>query len=221
MLRLLLVQDSAFPVGGFAFSHGVEWMTRTKRITDEAGLASFVAAYIDQSCARQSLPAALRAFRGTPSEVMRVDDLLDASMGAPGEREAGRLMGERFLLAVTDTFETGARVRALGDARRAGATPGQYAVAFGAFAADEGVPEAEALTALASGMALAVTQAAVRLNLIGQAAALRVSAAVTPALASTVEAVIASPRRRFGAFAPGLDVAALSHRHLSFRMFAS
>ena len=75
-------------------------------------------------------------------------------------------------------------------AKQQGSTPqamiAETVMPLGAFAADREVAPAAVLTALGHGAVLAVTQAAVRLNLIGQAAALRCTAAVLPAIEAAV-----------------------------------
>ena len=223
LLRLLQVTDSSFPVGGFAFSHGLEWLTQQRVVRDEAALARFIEGYVDQSTGRQALPAAARAYRSRSlAALLRADEALDAAFAAEGERNAGRAMGERLLVAAGDAFGASDRAVEFRRLARAGRTPGQYAVAYGAIATEEHVPEAQMLTALAFSMVLAVTQAAVRLNTIGQAAAARLAANATPAIEGALARLDAEGARpRIGAFTPNLDVAALGHPSLAFRMFAS
>jgi urease accessory protein len=223
LLRLLQVTDSSFPVGGFAFSHGLEWLTQKRIVRDEAALARFLEAYVDQPVGRQSLPAAARGYRARSLETLLcVDEALDAAFAAEGERNAGRAMGERLLVGAGDAFGAGTRITELRRLVRARETPGQYAVAYGAIAAEEGVPEGQMLTALAFSMVLAVTQAAVRLNTIGQAAAARLAANASPAIERALARVGGEGARpAIGACTPNLDVAALGHPSLTFRMFAS
>lgn len=224
LLRLLQITDSSFPTGGFAFSHGVEWLTQRAGVTGETGIRALLQAYIDQSVTRQALPAALAAMRASgPGALHRVDERLDASFAAAGEREAGRIMGERLLAGAVGAFEEGPHARALLDAVRAGNCPGQYAVAFGAIARDQRVPALDALTALGFSMLLSVAQAAVRLNVIGQTASARLVARAEPQLDHGIAQVLATPGSRLalGTFTPGLDVAGVLHTTLQFRMFAS
>ncbi len=223
LLRLLQITDSSFPVGGFAFSHGLEWLTRHRRIHDEAGLARFLEAYIDQSAGRQALPGAARAYRSRSlAALLRADDALDASFAAEGERNAARAMGERLLVGASDAFGAGARVAEFRRLVRGGEVAGQYAVVYGALAAEASIPETPMLTALAFSMVLAATQAAVRLNTIGQAAAARLAANAAPAIQQAVTRLqTEGVRPRIGAFTPNLDVASLAHPSLAFRMFAS
>jgi len=223
LLRLLQITDSSFPVGGFAFSHGLEWLTQRRIVVDEAGLARFLEAYVDQGVGRQALPGAVRGYRArTAGALRRADEALDASYAAEGERNAGRAMGDRLLVGATDAFETGAHIEEFRRLARAGATPGQYAVAYGAIAAAQRIEEPQMLIALGFSMVLAVTQAAVRLNTIGQGAAVRLAAGASPAIERAVTRVLSEGARpAIGAFTPNLDAAALGHPSLTFRMFAT
>jgi len=224
LLRLLQVTDSSFPTGGFAFSHGVEWLTQRGGVTGEAGMRALLVAYIDQTVARQALPAALAAMHAASlAALMRVDDALDASFAAAAEREAGRTMGERLLAGALEAFGGDGPAGGLLEAVRAGTTPGQYAAGFGAIAGDQHVAPGDALAALGFSMVLSVAQAAVRLNVIGQRGSARIVADAAPRLEVAVaHALSARPGRlALGTFTPGLDVAGILHPALPFRMFAS
>jgi urease accessory protein len=222
LLRLLQVADSSFPVGGFAFSHGLEWLAAEGLVPDEEAVASILRAYIAQSAGRQSLPAALAAMRARrESAVLRADRAYEASISAGSERAASRAMGERLLVAAADALggkATGAYLAAVHE----GIAPGHYAIAFGLVARDNGIAERDALAALGFTMASSVTQAAVRLGIVGQSAATRLTADASRQLDTVTDVVIGRGRRSiFGAFLPGLEVASHLHPRLAFRMFAS
>jgi urease accessory protein UreF len=129
-------------------------------------------------------------------------------------------MGERLLAGAADAF-AGVRARALHDDVQSGRSPGQYAVAFAVVARDGGIGAREMATALGASMASSLTQAGVRLGLIGQAAAVRLVGDAAPTIARAVEAAGSARPCRFGAFAPVLEVAGILQPRLGFRMFAS
>jgi len=222
LLRLLQVTDSSFPVGGFAFSHGLEWLAQAGWVRDEEEVAAAVDAYLVQGGGGQWLPAALAAYQArTMPAVCRIDDRLDASIAVAGEREAGRAMGERLLVGAMDAFG-GERTATLIEAVHSRGQPGQYAAAYGVVAGEAGVEPGAMLAALGSTMVNSVAQAAVRLGCIGQSAAIRITAGAAPRLSAVVDSTLSRrPPRTFGAFAPGLDTAGMLHPSLPFRMFAS
>lgn len=221
-LRLLQIADSAFPVGGFAYSHGLEWLVHEGAVRDEAHASAFVVTFVDQVLGGQVLPAALAVMRArSEGDLLRADDELDASFGTATEREAGRTMGERLLVAAAGAFP-GPTATAMAAAVHGGRTPGQYATAFAAVTRDQGADERAALLGLASTMLVSVSQAAIRLGVLGQDGATRLIAGAGGHAGRVAERLLAGQRiPRPGAFVPGIDLAGALHPTLSFRMFAS
>lgn len=221
LLRLLQITDSSFPVGGYAYSHGLEWLVHAGRVTSEEDLAETMDVFVAQVIAGQWFPAAAAAFRaGTTTAVVRIDERLDASILAQSEREAGRAMGQRLLQTASVAWQN-QQLAHYFDKTREGRAPGQFAVAFALAAQVSGVAEADMLFALGFSVTSSVTQAAIRLGAIGPAAAASLAENVRPALEHVVRAHAALKGARIGAFAPGLELAAMLQPTLRFRMFAS
>jgi urease accessory protein len=215
LLRLLQICDSAFPVGGFAYSHGLEWLTHEGIVRDEASLAALLDTYVDQCAGRHWMPAALAAHEATTSRMLeRIDRRFDLSFASPVERDASRSMGWRLRTEASNAFGFEDK----GDERPAE----HFAVVFGDCARRCGVTAGPALHGLGFTMVQSVVQAAVRLGFVGQSAATRLAANGGDGIASAARRTMESPRRlRFGAFSPGIDVAATLQPTLNFRMFAS
>lgn len=221
LLRLLQVTDSSFPVGGYAYSHGVEWLVAEEKVRDETGLAGCLRASMEQTLRRQVLPSAAAAFRSrSPARLAAADAALDASIAGAAEREGGRAMGRRLLEAASGMAMAPGAASLLGAARR-GETPGQFATAFAVAARDFGAAEGQMLAALGYSTLSALTQAAVRLGVIGADGAARLLARSAERLAAIVAEVVAARRLRVGSWAPEFEVAVMLQPALRFRMFAS
>ncbi len=215
LLELLRIADSSFPVGGYAYSHGLEWLVAERRVRSAADLATVVTPFIEQVIGAQWLPAASLAFRaGSLTALVRADHLLDASVAAAAERNAGRAMGRRMVELTPVDAEYRAQVQS-------GQAPGQFAVVLGAAARELRAAEAWMLAALAHSMVSSLTQASVRLGVIGADAAARVVASSLPSLEAAVQSVLGQRRPRIGSFAPLIELASLLQPTLRFRMFAS
>lgn len=215
LLRLLQLCDSAFPVGGFAYSHGLEWLVHEGIVRDEESLRGFLETYVEQSGGHHWLPAALIAYRAeSDGAIANADRRFDRSFTAPAERAASRTMGSRLRHESGNAFGF--------DPTPGGGSPGHFAVVFGACARHCGIEERPAIEGLAFTMVQSVIQAALRLGLIGQSAATRLAAEAGPAITGAVDTTLRRPpQRRYGAFAPGIDVASSLQPTLTFRMFAS
>lgn len=221
LLRLLQLTDSSFPVGGYAYSHGLEWLVSEGRVTRDGKLAEVLATFTGQAVRRQWLPAAGAVYRTASLHgIRRVDHRLDASLAAQAEREAGRAMGRR-LLEVGVAVLPGPSCEELLASVREDKSPGQFGVAFAAVARDSGVGERDMLAALGYSMVSSMTQAAIRLGVIGPQAATSLNAAFLADVDAAVDHVTRQPRPRVGSFAPGLELAVMLQPTLRFRMFAS
>ncbi len=221
LLRLLQFTDSSFPVGGYAYSHGLEWLVAEGRANNADQVAGVLRSFVSQTIRRQWLPAAAMAHRARSlAATCHADERLDASISAVAERNAGRAMGRRLLDLAASTLEAPgtARLRASVVANE---SPGQFAVAFGAVSNELGVPESDALGALGYSMVNSVTQAAIRLGVIGADAGARLVAEAMPAVSDAVQSVSTTERLRIGSFSPLLEMASLLQPTLKFRMFAS
>jgi len=221
LLRLLQITDSSFPVGGYAYSHGLEWLVHEGTVRDAARLREVLAVFVDQVAGGQCLPAAASAHRArTLGAIVRADRQLDASIVAEAGRAAGRAMGARLLAVSTSAWADNAPGE-YGMAVRTGTAPGQFAVAFALAARASGSNEIEMLTALGFSMVNSVTQAAVRLGVIGADGAAILVHGTFEQLDRAVTRVTQTSRPRIGALAPSLEIASMLQPTLRFRMFAS
>ena len=218
LLRLLQITDSAFPVGGYAYSHGLEWLVAEGRVSNEDGLADLLSTLVSQTVRRQWLPAAARAFMArSQTQLRRIDAMLDASISAAAERAAGRAMGQRLMEVCADIIGVteGSPLAGLRE------SPKQFAAVFGALGQTFALAELEMLSALGYSLVSSVTQAAVRLGVIGAQASARLVANSLQPLAEAATIVEATRRPAIGSFAPGVELAAMLQPTLRFRMFAS
>ncbi|GIW17803.1 MAG: urease accessory protein UreF [Tepidiforma sp.] len=222
LLRLFQLADSAFPIGAFAYSHGLETLAAEGRLVAEPDLADLLRRYIAQPVRGQLLPAARAAAEAASDRaIARADERFDVSLTLPGERAASAAMGRR-LLDLAPELDPALRGWSYRAAVLGGASPGHHPVAFGALAARLGLPVRDSLAALGLSAVTSLVSAAARLGLIGPAASVRLAAGAAPALAAAVDAAVSgTARRTFGSWFPVLEIAAARHPTLPFRMFAT
>lgn len=224
LLRLLQVTDSGFPIGAFAFSHGLEGLFAAGIVRDERDIAAFVALHLNEGFAGIECPAMLWSWRavrgGDLAALLELDGLVDALKPVPAFRSGSVRTGRGLMRSAAGVVE-GALLGAYRARVAASGTPGHHAVAFGAVMACAGVDESTASLALGISFVGGLTAAAVRLGIIGQGAAQRIVAGAHDAIAAAAARARDTPREDMGAFMPIVDVAGLRQPRLPGRIFAS
>ena len=224
LLRLLQLTDSSFPTGGYAFSHGIEGLHAMGLLRDEAGVREVAQTHIAETLARLELPAVshahIAAGEADFSALVALDHLLTLLKPVPAIRAASARMGRRLLEAALPLYPspTGDRLLA---AVREGPASGHHAVAFGVVAQGAGIGRDEALAGFAAAALNGYVAAAVRLGVIGQAAAQRVITGLEADLAAAIAAAPGVALAEMGGYAPLLDIAGMRQPDLPARLFAS
>jgi urease accessory protein len=224
LLRLLQLTDSSFPTGGYAFSHGIEGLHAMGLLRDEAGVRDVALTHIAETLARLELPAvshAHTAARGSDlPALVELDHLLTALKPVPAIRAASTRMGRRLLEAALPLFPSSVGEQLLA-AVREGQASGHHAVAFGVVAQGAEIGRDDALAGFAAAALNGYVAAAVRLGVIGQAAAQRVIAGLEPNLVAAIAAAPGVETVDMGGYAPLLDIAGMRQPDLPARLFAS
>ncbi|RJE89152.1 urease accessory protein UreF [Paracoccus onubensis] len=205
-LRLAQYLSPAFPVGGFAWSQGLEW-AMDQGIVTRATLAQWLADWLDHGCGWTD--AVLVALSLRPgAEYPALDDLARAAC-----MSAQRLM---------ETVEQGAAFAAnltamTGRAHPAAALP----VAFGRACAGFPLPAPEMIAAFLQAQAGSLVSAAIRFMPLGPVEGQRMISGLQPALLATAARTISASEAELTSATWGADIAAMSHETMSTRIFRS
>ncbi|MCC6008051.1 MAG: urease accessory protein UreF [Rhodobacteraceae bacterium] len=219
LLRLAQILSPAFPVGGFAYSHGMEWVIREGDIHDAESLAAWLAEVLEHGAGRNDaiLIAATLALPDDADDAAfdTLGDLARALAASP-ERD-GESMAMGAALGATL-----AGMRAAGEMpeeHMPAPPPLPWPVALGRAARGLGLPPrlvcALALQAFASNL----VTIAVRFVPLGQTEGQRVLAGLAPLIQRLAEeAAQADPGGLGGAAFRG-DLAAQLHETMQPRIF--
>jgi urease accessory protein len=188
-LALLAWLSPAYPVGAYAYSHGLEWATDAGEIADETSLAAWLADVLEHGAGRSDailLAAAHRAAAvGDPVALIEVNDLALAVAPSQELRLETRQQGRSFLdttLAAWPTDLLGSLAPNFDDEIA-------YPVAVGLAAGAHGLPLPPTLEAFLLAFLQNLISAALRLAPIGQTAGTRVLAQLAPAIIGLARAV--------------------------------
>lgn len=203
LLRLLTWASPAFPTGGFAYSSGLEWAVETGAVSSETTLAAWLKDLLQSGSLRAD--AVLLRLAHRDEEVAELGLALCVSEERRLETAA---QGAAFMLAAQAWDQPGW-----------GTEPLPYPVAFGKLAAAHAIGEDDAALAFLHAGAANLISAAIRLIPLGQAAGLRVQAAIEPDVLVTLAATRGAGVEELGGASWLADIAAMNHETQYTRLF--
>ncbi len=208
LARLLVFSSPAFPTGGFAYSHGLEWAVEAGDVVDEASLQAWLGVVLSHGAGWSDAVLVRHAFRAARDEVVLAKLAELASALAPGLERQLETLAQGAAFAASGAVWSMAPVAA-------------YPVAFGAFAATQGVDEDAACLGFLTAWIGNLVSAGVRLVPLGQSAGLRVIRAHEPAMLDVVDETVSASLEDVGAACFRADIAAMRHETQYSRMFRS
>ncbi len=217
LLRLLAWLSPAFPTGGYAWSHGVEWAVDRAEIRDGATLRCWVAGILRHGSGRNDAILLRHAHRAA-NDLAALANITELALAAQPSRERRAEtvgQGNAFLAAASAWQPTG--LRALGD--KVGDIP--YPVAVGVLAGAQGIAEDDAALGLLQAFAANLISAAVRLVPLGQSTGLAVLAALEADILAVARETTQKTLDDLGGACFRSDIAAMRHETQYTRLFRS
>jgi urease accessory protein len=220
-LLLMTWFSPAYPVGAFAYSHGLEWAHEAGDVRDAATLGDWLGDILRHGAARNDAILLAEAYRaslaGETEALAAVAELALALAGSAERRLETVTQGNAFVAATQAAHPCDALLRLKT------AWPGDvvYPVAVGVAAAGHGLTLDAVMPAFLHGFAANLVSAAVRLGLVGQTDGQRVLAGLLPAIAAQAASSRACGLDDLGACAFRSDLASLRHETQYSRLFRS
>ena len=218
-LHLLVWLSPGFPVGAFAYSHGLEWAIDSGDISTAADLSPWLDDLVAHGAIRADCVILAAAWRArAPADLLALNDLALALSPSSERRLETAAQGNAFLLAIADAWLAPAITR-LADAL--GGDDIAYPVIVGATAAAHGVALQATIQAYALATLGNLVSAAVRLGPIGQSEAQRLLARALPAIEALARWAIKAGLDDLGTCAFRSDLASMRHETQYSRIFRS
>ncbi|SFL59621.1 urease accessory protein [Methylobacterium pseudosasicola] len=220
-LRLMAWLSPGYPVGAYAYSHGLEWAAETGDVRDEASLAAWLADVCAHGALRNDLILAAQAHRAASSRgaetIIAINDLALALAPSRELHLETSQQGRSFLDATLCAWPCEALT---GLAEK---LPGAvaYPVAVGAAAGAHGMALPPLLAAYGLAFVQNLVSAALRAAPVGQAAGTRVIAALTPRIVRLAEAALDADLDSIGSATFRLDLGSFRHETQYSRIFRS
>jgi len=222
-LALLHLCDSAFPLGSFAYSDGLEAAATDGRVASTNDLRAWIDACLDESIGRMEGPAVWQAWAAVADGDWRALELLDDELTAlrpsSGARRSTRAMGAR-LLTTWQALSPDPRLADLVTRAHGGRLAPVLPIAFAVVCACAGVDRRRAVDAFAYTRLAATISAAMRLIPVGQSDAHALLARTLDRVPAVVDRIIERDAA-VESFAPALDIEMMRQQHLHSRLFRS
>lgn len=236
LVRMLQFGDSMLPIGGFAFSSGVESAVQKGVVHDAETLRRFTLTALEQAARGDAVAVAwgVRTVAGPGGEALpenrpeqreaslrRLEDI-DHEVFARKLSEETRSMSSRMgkKLAEMSAHVTGRTLMAEWLERiRAGQTPGTYPATLALLFADLGMSVKQTLTVHQYGVAMTILNASLRLLRVTHLDTQAILFGLGPEFEAQCELAARLPLRQMSNYAPMTDILAAVHVRAHVRLF--
>lgn len=206
----------AFPVGGYAYSHGIEKAAETGDVTDSASLTRWISGVLTLGAGRADAVLLAESLRRNTLEGWRELAELANALGLSAERRLEtNQQGAAFLAHVAASWpHEGLPAWPAGE-------PLPYPVAVGIAGRLHGQPVETLIAAYLHAFAGNLIAAGIRLAVLGQAGAQVALAGLAPTILALAREAAASTLDDLGTMALRSDLMSLRHETQGTRLFRS
>ncbi len=219
LLPLMLWLSPAFPVGSFAYSHGLERAVEAGDIFDARSLGGWLVDLLTFGAPRADAILFAAAFRAAEScdwpALLETNELAVALAASAERRLETTAQGSAFVAAARAAWDC-APLREFSAEDRVA-----YPIAVAAAAAGHDLPLETSLQAFVLALLANAVSAAVRLGPIGQTDGQKILAALVPRVRALAREAAKSTLADLGSAAFRSDIAAMRHETQYSRLFRS
>ena len=218
-LPLYLWLSPAFPVGAFAYSHGLEWAVEAGDLTGAASVQAWLADLIEAGGPRNDAIVFADAFRAAEAQDwprLHETNSLALALSSSLERRLETVsQGDAFVAAARQAWACEPLEKLKGEASLA------YPVAVAAACAGHAIALDKSLRAFALALVANLVSASVRLSVIGQSDGQRILTALAAKILALAAFAATSTLDDLGGAALRSDIAAMKHETQYSRLFRS
>lgn len=221
LARILQFGDSAFPIGAFSFSNGLESAIQTGIVKCIDTLREFTLTALEQSVRGDTIALICAHRAAGEADMDRLAEIDQAVMARKVSEEARTMttrMGKK-LVELSTTFVSSELILNWRNRIEAQETPGSYAVALALVFAAQGFPVRSTFVVHQYGVAAAILSAALRLLKVSHIDTQKILYDVNEIAEASFEGVADAKLSDMSGFAPVLDILTAVHTKSHVRLF--
>lgn len=224
LLHLMQIHDSAFPIGSYTHTFGMETLIQKGKITNQAELMAYCQAYLQHNLAGGDAIIVREAYRQTQArnwqELRRADQICNGMKIAWESRQASQKMGRQFFKTVY-ALHTIDVLNQLSDMIEQNQLTGHYAVLYGSYTAVLEFDPELALFAFLYASVAGLVQNAVRAIPLGQSTGVQIIHNLIQLVEQVVKSSQSNTLADLSNRALGIEIASMQHQYLLSRLFIS
>ncbi|MFC5713946.1 urease accessory protein UreF [Thalassorhabdus alkalitolerans] len=223
-LHLMQIHDSAFPIGSYTQSFGMETYIQSDLVKDKKTLKEFCLSYLHGNLLTGDGLLVKEAYEKTLhkewEQVEVLEKLCHGMKLAKESRDGSLMMGKQFFKAVSLLHPNGelAQLETLWKDKE---RKGHYPIVYGAYAATMGFSKEEALGAFLYSSVSGLIHNAVRSVPLGQSTGVELIHELLPIFTEAAREIQSFTLEKLGNQAIGLELASMEHETLRTRLFIS
>jgi urease accessory protein len=221
---LLQIADSIFPIGSYTQSNGLETYVQ-KGVVKDAATSKEYLRHMLQSSVKYNDGLAVKlayeyALEMDIQKIINLDNLLTCSK-APREVKEGSIKLSTRFIKLVNNIKTTEGIACYEKAIKEGLAYGQYAIAFGIFAADCSISKEEAIMAYVYNQASSIINNCTKLVPLGQLDGQKVLFNMQQIMTDIAKEIVELDIESLGRCSIGADIRAMQHEDLYSRLYMS
>ena len=224
LLHLFQINDSAFPIGSYTHTYGMETYIQEDKLRTREDLIAFCTSFLFHNLARGDAILVQEAYKATllrdTNRLLYLEQLCGAMKLAKESREASVNLGRQFIRTVTplgaDDFLAQWKIRI--DSKE---IKGHYAILYGIYSASTGISMHHAIMMYLYASVNGLVQNAVRAVPFGQNTGVQSMYELIGHVAEAAEQVATFTEEDISNNALGIELASMKHEFLFSRLFIS